>query len=57
MIKEILSQSNGELLKLGILTFSILALIFHILPKGEGKENATGFVSEILKFIKGIFKK
>jgi hypothetical protein len=57
MIKEILSQSNGELFKLGILTFSILALIFHILPKGEGKEGAMGFLGEVLKFIKGVFKK
>jgi hypothetical protein len=57
MIKEILSQASGELLKLFIIAFSILALIFHILPKSEKKEEAAGFASEVLKFIKGIFKK
>ena len=57
MIKEILRQIDSQLLKLGILTFAILGLIFHILPKSEKKEGAVGFVGEILNFVKAFFKK
>ena len=57
MIKEIFQQIDSQLLKLGILTFAILGLIFHILPKSEKKEGAFGFMGEILKFIKAFFKK
>ena len=57
MIKEIFQQINGELLKLIIVALSILALVFHILPKSEKKGEAVGFFGEIFKFIKGIFKK
>jgi len=57
MIKEIFQQVNGELLKLVIVALSILALVFHILPKSEKKGEAVGFFGEIFKFIKGIFKK
>ena len=57
MINEILQQIDSQLFKLGILTFAILGLIFHILPKSEKKEGAVGFVGECLNFIKGIFKK
>jgi len=57
MIKEILQQIDSQLLKLGILTFAILGLIFHILPKSEKKEGAVGFVGEILNFVKAFFKK
>ena len=57
MIKEIFEQVNGELLKLGIVVFSMLALLFHILPKSDKKEETVGFFGEILQFVKGIFKK
>ena len=57
MIKEIFQQIDSQILKLGILTFAILGLIFHILPKSEKKEDAVGFVGEILKFVKAFFKK
>jgi hypothetical protein len=57
MIKEILQQIDSQLLKLGILTFAILGLIFHILPKSEKKEEAVGFFGEILNFVKAFFKK
>ena len=57
MIKEILQQIDSQLLKLGILTFAILGLIFHILPKSEKKEGAVGFVGETLNFVKAFFKK
>jgi hypothetical protein len=57
MIKEILQQIDSQLLKLGILTFAILGLIFHILPKSEKKEEAVGFIGEILNFVKAFFKK
>ena len=57
MIKEILQQIDSKLLKLGILIFAILGLIFHILPKSEKKEGAVGFIGEILNFVKAFFKK
>jgi len=57
MIKEILQQIDSQLLKLGILIFAILGLIFHILPKSEKKEGAVGFVGETLNFVKAFFKK
>ena len=57
MIKEILQQIDSQLLKLGILTFAILGLIFNILPKSEKKEGAVGFIGEILNFVKAFFKK
>lgn len=57
MIKEIFEQVNGELLKLGIVIFSMLALLFHILPKSGKKEETAGFFGEVLQFVKGIFKK
>lgn len=57
MIKELFQQIDSQLLKLGILTFAILGLIFHILPKGEKNEEAVGFFGEILNFIKAFFKK
>jgi hypothetical protein len=57
MIKEILQQIDSQLLKLGILIFAILGLIFHILPKSEKKEGAVGFIGEILNFVKAFFKK
>lgn len=57
MIKEIFQQIDSQLLKLGILIFAILGLIFHILPKSEKKEGAVGFIGEILNFVKAFFKK
>ena len=57
MIKEILQQIDSQLLKLSILIFAILGLIFHILPKSEKKEGAVGFIGEILNFVKAFFKK
>lgn len=57
MIKELFQQIDSQLLKLGILTFAILGLIFHILPKGEKNEEAVGFFGEILNFVKAFFKK
>tara|TARA_E500000178_G_scaffold307977_1_gene321305 strand:- start:223 stop:396 length:174 start_codon:yes stop_codon:yes gene_type:complete len=57
MIKEIFNQTNGQLLKLALISVSMLGLLFHILPKSKNKEETVGFFGEILKFIKGIFKK
>lgn len=57
MIKEIFNQTNGQLLKLALISLSVLGLLFHILPKGKNKEETVGFFGEILNFIKGIFKK
>lgn len=57
MIKDILQQIDGQLIKLGILAFGLLSLLFHILPKSEKKQEAVGFFSEILNFVKAFFKK
>lgn len=57
MIKEIFQQIDSQLLKLGILSFALLGLLFHILPKSEKKKGALGFMGECLKFVKGVFKK
>lgn len=57
MIKDILQQIDGQLIKLGILAFGLLSLLFHILPKSEKKQETVGFFSEILNFVKAFFKK
>jgi hypothetical protein len=57
MIKEIFQQIDSQLLKLGILSFALLGLLFHILPKSEKKQETVGFFGEILNFVKAFFKK
>jgi hypothetical protein len=57
MIKEIFQQIDSQLLKLGILSFALLGLLFHILPKSDKKQEAVGFFGEILNFVKAFFKK